>query len=593
MGLAPFPGRFQLAWQVALVCALAAAVSMTYRVPEAAISLYLVIFLMKRDALNNCVMAFGLVLLATVVVAGMVPLITLSAETPALRLVIIFGASFVFLYLSSATMLGEQAAIIGLIIAFILTLVGDVPTGEIADQGLLMAWKMVAVPMVTMFVFSLIAGPAPQRLVREKIVDRLRQAANRLDGRENSEAFRKLLEEGNQGLLQQMMLARLLRLARKSENLWLMGATVTSYRILLCTADRVNGGSGTSGPDDARALNMAADRIEGGETPLASDVGRIGAIGNEPLTDLLGSLCTTDGGSQAKFSPPAMVFDDALTNPDHFRFALKTASAAVLCYLFYTGIQWDGIHTAMITCYVASLGSVGETVHKLLLRIGGCLVGALLGVASLLLVMPHITSIGGLMALVFAGVLAGAWVSSGDEQINYAGVQIALAFLLTVLNDFGPSFEFSQASDRIIGILVGNLVVFLVFTQFWPKSALDVARQKVASAASLLQQAAETESRTARVETVAAANSVLAEAGRLMDAISFEPARLHPDGTATVHLREAIRQLWSLSIALGAGGISPDRARSSLAAIRENPGLLPITANAPGQDAVVTYRGGA
>src|SRR5690606_24507434 len=130
-----------------------------------------------------------------------------------------------------------------------------------------------------------------------------------------------------------------------------------------------------------------------------------------------------------------------LSNPVYSRFAIKTTAAATISYLVYTAIDWQGIHTAMITCYVAALGTTAETVHKLTLRIIGCLIGAAMGVGAILFLIPHMTSIGSLMALVFAGILIAGWVSSGSERIAYAGIQIGLAFLLTILQDFGPSID--------------------------------------------------------------------------------------------------------------------------------------------------------
>ena len=93
--------------------------------------------------------------LATLVVVLMIPVINASIDSPALRLAIMFGASYVFLFLSSTTPLGEQAAIVGLIVAFVMTLVTDVPVGEIADQGLMAAWKMACMPMALMVLFNL------------------------------------------------------------------------------------------------------------------------------------------------------------------------------------------------------------------------------------------------------------------------------------------------------------------------------------------------------------------------------------------------------------------------------------------------------
>jgi multidrug resistance protein MdtO len=65
----------------------------------------------------------------------------------------------------------------------------------------------------------------------------------------------------------------------------------------------------------------------------------------------------------------------------------------MICCLVYTGIDWQGIHTAMVTCFVAAQGTTAETVHKLALRVLGCLVGAAMGIAAILFVIPHLRSV--------------------------------------------------------------------------------------------------------------------------------------------------------------------------------------------------------
>ncbi|MGI3125513.1 FUSC family protein [Nitratireductor sp. PBL-C9] len=476
--LQPFAGRFGLTWRVALLCAIVTAAAMMFKIPEASISCYLIIFLMKEDAVQNCLMGFGLILLATLVVVLMIPVINLSIDSPAMRLAIMFGVSYVFLFLSSTTPLGEQAAIVGLIVAFIMTLVTDVPIGQIGNQGLLAAWKMACMPMALMILFNLVLGIPAQTLVRNRIVRRLRASADVLENPEAGEELQELLAEGNDLSLQQMLTVKLLHLISKEKSTWLNGAVETSYRVMLASLAP----AGSIAPERARALagelRQAADEIASGNIPAAPapEDATDDSTAARKLSEALAALSQLDGGASPKPAPQRLLSADAFTNPDHQRYALKTSLAAIICYLIYTGIQWDGIHTALITCYVAALGTTGETVRKLTLRIVGCLIGAAMGVGALLFIMPHLTSIGGLMILVFAGTLVGAWVSSGNERISYSGVQIALAFLLTTLNGFGPSFEFSQAGDRIMGIFVGIFVIYVIFTQFWPKSVVNEVR---------------------------------------------------------------------------------------------------------------------
>jgi multidrug resistance protein MdtO len=68
------------------------------------------------------------------------------------------------------------------------------------------------------------------------------------------------------------------------------------------------------------------------------------------------------------------------------------------------------------------------------------------------------------------------------RRVAYAGVQIGLAFYLVVLHGTGPTVDMYTARDRIIGILLGNIVIFVIFTTIWPASAASVVRTNVAKA---------------------------------------------------------------------------------------------------------------
>src|SRR5262249_21773957 len=110
------------------------------------------------------------------------------------------------------------------------------------------------------------------------------------------------------------------------------------------------------------------------------------------------------------------------------------------------------------------------TVEKLSLRILGCIVGGAAGIAAIVYVLPALTSIGALLAVVFVGALASAWVAARSPRISYAGFQIAFAFFLCVIQGPSPEFDVTIARDRVIGILLGNVVVYLLFTRTWPTS---------------------------------------------------------------------------------------------------------------------------
>src|SRR6266481_5531750 len=120
------------------------------------------------------------------------------------------------------------------------------------------------------------------------------------------------------------------------------------------------------------------------------------------LTVVLNTLFLPDAaGPPAHLPKPKSFFvSDAFTNPAHVHFALKVTIAAMFCYIFYMAIDWSGIHTALITCTFIALESTGATLHKGVLRIGGCVIGGALALFTIVFLMPHMETIASLVVVV-------------------------------------------------------------------------------------------------------------------------------------------------------------------------------------------------
>jgi multidrug resistance protein MdtO len=173
---------------------------------------------------------------------------------------------------------------------------------------------------------------------------------------------------------------------------------------------------------------------------------------------------------------------DAFTSPAHLRFAVKATVGAMLAYVIYSGLDWPGINTSMTTVFFVALGSLGESVHKFTLRMGGALVGGTLAALCLVYVLPWVTDVGQLCLLVAAVCAICAWIATSDERLSYAGLQVAFAFLLGTLQGYGQSTSFTFFKDRMFGILLGNVVVSLVFSVLWPVSVIGRVRTSMAAA---------------------------------------------------------------------------------------------------------------
>ena len=202
------------------------------------------------------------------------------------------------------------------------------------------------------------------------------------------------------------------------------------------------------------------------------------------LTVVLNTLFLPDAtGPPAHLPKPKSFFvSDAFTNPAHVHFALKVTLAAMFCYIVYMAIDWSGIHTALITCTFIALETTGATLHKGILRIGGCVIGGALALFTIVFLMPHMVTIASLVVVVACASAVAGWVATGSEMISYAGLQIAFAFFYSVFQGYAPDTDLDNVRNRVVGILFGLIVTGLVFRYIWPEHTIDRLRDALRQA---------------------------------------------------------------------------------------------------------------
>lgn len=533
--LSPFDGRWEQSWRIALLCALMTLVSMTYGIPAAVLSCYVLFFVMKSDAAESMVLAVALVTLVSIVVFVLIGLINLTIDSPVARLAVIVVSSILFLFLGIASALGPLGGIIALVIAFVMTLLVYIPVGELATRAVLYAWLITSAPMGLLIIFSLVFGRKPKDVLMGELSARLELAAKSLEQQVSIEILRQDLALGIEAQQKRLKWLGLFHLAPKATQQYLGVAIIQSYQLLLATLLLAKQESPSVNTELAIACRAVAMSLrKGQEVCLGFNETYISeSLPHQIKTILITLNNASKAESTHNFVMPeeksSFFLDDAFTNPTYQRTAVKATGAAVLCYLIYSSIGWEGIHTAMITCYVAALGSTGETVNKLFLRITGCLIGASLGLILIFVFMAHMTSIGALMIAVFLVSLLAAWVSLGTERVSYAGIQIAFAFLLISLSGFGPTIDVSTAWDRIVGVLLGNVMMYVAFTQIWPQSVMRSVEKRANTIEEKLQKLTTlaNEKNTAIVCAAAIAQE-LNEAHYEFSLVMLEPKHLRP-----------------------------------------------------------------
>jgi multidrug resistance protein MdtO len=536
----PLPGRVELAFRLALICTLTVFVTEIYALPGAALTTYVAFFMNKSNRTSSVMLSIVMTLLITIVIGLLLLIATPVLSSPAARVATMTGISFVLLFLVSASKLKPLGSIIALITAYALDVLGSVPLGELATRALLYAWLFVGIPAGVSAIVNLVFGPGPRRLARREFAERLRAAAEAIRGVDDQTSRTPhLLEDGDAESLTLLKLAHL-EGELPAEDLAILEGAADCIVMVLSAVDLMiqipeSRPLETTRSSIANELLELAAIFEKGGYPACVDL--ITPIDGTPQTaieaiEFLNRGLARFGEARPKVEekkPKAgFLLPDAFQNPDHVRYALKTTGAAMFCYLTYSLLSWHGIHTAMITVFIVSLGTVAETVEKLALRIAGCLAGAACGLLAMIYLIPKTSDIGHLAAIVFAGALIGGWLAAGSQRIAYVGFQFAFAFFLCVIQGSAPSHDMVVARDRIIGILFGNVVAYLVATRLWPASIRSRIESTIGGIYTKLKAVTQSTNSWTRSRLISDLHTLLDGAKQDIQLASLEPISIRP-----------------------------------------------------------------
>jgi multidrug resistance protein MdtO len=562
--LAPFPGRAIATFRVVVACATVLVLCMALRIPEAHLAVWVVTRVAMEDSSESLLTGIVFLVALTFGVGLALVLLTIAMDQAWLRFSFMAALVSVGLFLRQTFVIGALGFVVGLISAVIMTAPDFIPNPELVVRGALWLWPVFALGIAAAVAANLVIAPTdPENVLREELLARLRATEDAIDrrlaGRSEGKEATRLAGAGIARLLRLLKSADVAHPSLKARHPQRSAMITLADRLVTNAAslETLRGGAPgaeerarlervmASCADVQRALetNATLERSQPFDLPILRERGSAYypvIVELEHVVELMRQALGPQAiAGELSHSEPASLFvPDALTNPNYVHYALKGALAVMICYIIQSAVDWPGIRTCLVTCLIVGLGSEGATIQKGTLRISGALFGAAMGFLAILLFIPGMESITSLTLLVAAGTVPAAWVVLGSPRIAYAGVQIAFAFYVCVIQGFQPTWHFDTIRDRLVGILLGNAIITLVFHYVWP---IEASGGMWTSFASALRSIAALAAITSRAEdegtTKRDAESLRAEVSRqlgiaqqLADQAAFELGEPKPDG---------------------------------------------------------------
>ena len=570
--LAPYPGRAAVVARMTLAATLIMLIGMTFRIPYSWQGAVYALLVSRENTRATLQSAATIFLVTGIGAAYLLVSVWSVINVPLLHFVWIVGTFFLAFYAVSAlTNYMAAVAFINLIAACIPLWDRHVPAETNVEDTLWLCLAVLVAVLVTGAVELLFKRQRTGDEVVSAITERLAAVENLLTCYADESTIDPSIEQ-KVIRLEMVGTSTLRRILRRSQyssqySIQMGGIAVLVGRLVDLAASLTQLRFELSVRDQRRFRNLASTlatirddllnrRIPGpiqfnNDAQPANLVPLLGEI--EHTTSLI-PQAFADSRSSQDYLPSAddtqrrtLLVPDAFVNPDHLQFALKGCLAASSCYVIYNAVDWPGISTAVTTCLLTALSTIGASRQKQVLRITGAIVGGfLLGMGSQIFILPYLDSIAGFTILFILVTAFAAWFMTSSPRLSYFGIQVALAFYLINVNEFKMQTSLAVARDRVVGILLGLFIMWLIFDQLWGAPAVVQMKKTFISNLRLLAQFAREpiskDLKTAITRSLAlreTINSNLDKVRALADGVLFE---FGPSRNQDLALRSRIRE---------------------------------------------------
>ncbi len=501
--LSPYPGRAWVVGRMTIAATIVMALVMTFRIPNGFLGAIYTLFLSRENP--TVTLRAGIrtaVVYSIATVYTMLGVMTLVAD-PLTHFLWIMSSLFLAFYV--IRIVPDYFTAVG----FGFTLAGAIPLWDETfrtvnartENTLWLGFSVLigsAVTVVVEYVFRRVHPTTDLTLGIETRLGSVENLLRQIAAGESSFQFQKELS-----LYASVGTSRLRRIVLRSgssRQLIAQMATAVALlgRLMSLAASlqiaRSNRFFVTSDADGERCLNLARsiaklrDDLHKRllprpiEIPASLQTSELPFLPEMERTVALMSHSFSGSGTVAEMLVPATereeqqrwLVPDAFSNPAHLEFALRGMAATMVAYITYTAIDWPGLSTSVATCIITALSTIGASRQKQFLRLAGAIIGGFVfGMGAQVFVLPYLNSIAG-FAVLFAIVTAiSAWIATSTPKLSYLGIQLALAFYLINLQEFAIQTSLSIARDRVLGVLLGLVSMWLVFDRLWVRNALQ------------------------------------------------------------------------------------------------------------------------
>jgi multidrug resistance protein MdtO len=501
--LTPYPGRLWIVGRVTIAATIVMLLIMTFRIPNGYLGAFFTLLLSRENPTATLLAGFRTVLIFLIGTVYTAISVKMLIGDPLTHFLWVAASIFLCFYLLRIVDYGTASPLgFGILGAIPLWDAAKLDVNTRMENTLWTAGVVALAVVVTVAVEYVFRGVHPTTDLTEGIEVRLQTVENVLrsaaaDRPLDSEWEKKLALYSTVGTSRLRRL--ILRSAYSSHFKAQMGTAIALIgRLIDITASfqlALSEQTGAIGTDDSQRCLRLADEVK----ELCKDLmqQKLPAEMNRPLQEVSSQLPflammertvalipKAFSGSESvdtlvpapldEEGPAPLFAADSFSNPAHVQFALRGTLAAMVCYITYTAIDWPGLSTSVVTCFITALSTIGSSRQKQVLRLSGTFIGGVIfGMGAQVFVLPYIDSIAGFTPLFIVVTAIAAWVSTASARLSYLGVQIALAFYLIHLQEFTIQTSLAVARDRIFGVLLALLSMVLFFDLLWVRNATN------------------------------------------------------------------------------------------------------------------------